>query len=438
MKTIGIVSFVIFSALSDSVLSVSYADPTTRLVSVTGTDYGGCSTDPCKTIQYAIDQAIDGDTIKISGGIYSEKLRVLSRNDILIDGADPVSTIIQGDNSATQVGISSSTNITISNLTVRNGGDSRFSQGGGIQVFGGQSPTSANLINLILLSNEAVNGAAIAVERDAEVNIINSLIHNNSAANAAGAVLVGIDSKVTLESTTVANNLGGYLAGGIVSESRTLLSIRNSIIWGNNLQQIATFQFDGTEVSFSDVQGGYQGSSNININPLFESVNDENYRLSVGSPAIDSGSNNTAPLTDLDGKSRPIDGDKDGTPIVDMGAYEFGSDTLAILIDIKPGSNKNPVNPGSKGRLPVAILTTEDFDASTVDASTVQFGPSGATPVRYRLDDVDDDGDWDVMLKFNTQETGIACGDTEATLMGQTFGGIQITSMDSVKTVGCE
>ena len=111
---------------------------------------------------------------------------------------------------------------------------------------------------------------------------------------------------------------------------------------------------------------------------------------------------------------------------------------LPVTIDIKPDSNINPINPGSKGKLTVAILTTEDFDASMVDASIVQFGPSAAAPIRYRLDDVDDDGDWDLALKFNTQETGISCGDTEATLIGETFDGQSFTGTDFIRTVGCK
>jgi len=110
----------------------------------------------------------------------------------------------------------------------------------------------------------------------------------------------------------------------------------------------------------------------------------------------------------------------------------------SVAIDIKPGSNENPINPGSQGKTPVAILTTDVFDASTVDASTVRFGTGAAVPVNYRLEDVDDDGDWDLALKFHTQETGIVCGDTEASLTGQTIDGVQIAGMDSIKTVGCK
>jgi len=109
-----------------------------------------------------------------------------------------------------------------------------------------------------------------------------------------------------------------------------------------------------------------------------------------------------------------------------------------ILIDIKPGNDQNPVNPRSEGRLTIAILTTADFDASTVDTSTIRFGPGGAEPVWYRIKDIDHDGDWDLVLKVMTHENGIACGDTEATLTARTFDDEQITGTDYIRTVGCK
>ena len=106
-----------------------------------------------------------------------------------------------------------------------------------------------------------------------------------------------------------------------------------------------------------------------------------------------------------------------------------------VEIDIKPGSFPNSINPGGKGVIPVAILTTDDFDASTVDGETALFGPGDAEPVHYALEDVDGDGDIDMILHFKTEDTGIAAGDTEATLTAQTFGGTSIIGTDSVRTV---
>jgi hypothetical protein len=42
-----------------------------------------------------------------------------------------------------------------------------------------------------------------------------------------------------------------------------------------------------------------------------------------------------------------------------------------------------------------------------------------------------------MVFHFNIQESAIVCGDTEATLTGETFDGTLITGTDAVKTVGC-
>jgi len=104
-----------------------------------------------------------------------------------------------------------------------------------------------------------------------------------------------------------------------------------------------------------------------------------------------------------------------------------------IKIDIKPGSDPNSINPKSKGVIPVAILTTDDFDATTVDPATVTFGQ--AAPVRYAIEDVDGDGNDDMILHFRTQEVGLSAQDTEVALTGQTFDGASIEGTDSVRIV---
>ena len=89
-----------------------------------------------------------------------------------------------------------------------------------------------------------------------------------------------------------------------------------------------------------------------------------------------------------------------------------------VTIDIKPGTETNSINPNSNGLVAVAILTAGEFDALQVDPDTAKFGPSGATAERYTVVDVDRDGDEDLLLHFRTQQTGIACTDTQATLVG--------------------
>jgi hypothetical protein len=117
-----------------------------------------------------------------------------------------------------------------------------------------------------------------------------------------------------------------------------------------------------------------------------------------------------------------------------------GIPTEPIAIDIKPGSFPNSINPKSKGVIPAAILTTDTFDATTVDSLSVEFGPNGAIEAHGKghIEDVNGDGKNDLMLHFRTQATGIQCGDTSASLTGQTFNGEEIEGTDAIVTVGCK
>ena len=120
------------------------------------------------------------------------------------------------------------------------------------------------------------------------------------------------------------------------------------------------------------------------------------------------------------------------------GAFEVEVSAFS-LIDIKPEGVPNSINPRSNGVIPVAILTHAEFAASSVDPSTVRFGATGteAPAVHSALEDVDGDGDVDMILHFRTQDTNIQCGATMATLTGRTFGGQMIQGSDSVVTRGC-
>jgi hypothetical protein len=87
----------------------------------------------------------------------------------------------------------------------------------------------------------------------------------------------------------------------------------------------------------------------------------------------------------------------------------------------------------------VAVLGSVKFDATQADYSTAKFGLGKASPIHDgHVEDVNHDDILDMLFHFNTQETGIACEDTKATLSGETFGGEAYTGTDSVKTAGCK
>ena len=101
---------------------------------------------------------------------------------------------------------------------------------------------------------------------------------------------------------------------------------------------------------------------------------------------------------------------------------------VSVYLDIKPGGCPTPINVGSKGVLPVAVLGTNDFDVTTIDPQSISL--AGVSPLRWSIEDVatpytinvdecniDDcheltsDGYDDLTLKFDSQEIYAAIGE---------------------------
>jgi hypothetical protein len=118
----------------------------------------------------------------------------------------------------------------------------------------------------------------------------------------------------------------------------------------------------------------------------------------------------------------------------------FGGGQLPIdIMPSDPGNNLN-LRAGSGASISVAVLSASQICAAPnlIDPLTLEFGPGQAgISGNPRARDVDGDGDQDLLVKFLTNETGIACGDTHASLSGHTFDSLSISGSDATNTFNC-
>jgi uncharacterized delta-60 repeat protein len=133
-----------------------------------------------------------------------------------------------------------------------------------------------------------------------------------------------------------------------------------------------------------------------------------------------------------------------------LARYESTGSAIEVTLDVRPGKFPNRIELEKNvckddDNLPVAILTTPEFDAlRLVDATSLQMGDPAqggtAAPVHSQGRDIDRDGDRDVWLLFSlcdlVTNEAIDQGSTELVLSGMTLDGIPFTARDTVQIIG--
>jgi len=261
-------------------------------------------------------------------------------------------------------------------------------RGGGIDDENTSSPT---LVDCIFSEDSATNnsGGGMDNENTCSPTLTGCVFSANTANAGGGGMENDYSSSPTLTNCTFSGNSAIVSGGGLENLNGSSPTLANCILWGDSIRTGNNEVQDGIPgnsglayVTFSDVQDGFNGTGNINADPLFVNAGSGNLELQAGSPCVAAGNVAAVPMgvtTDPAGNPRIFNGK------VDMGAYEFVVGTAPTFTNANSttftvgaaGSfsftaNGYPTKPalGETGSLPMGVTFHDNGDGTATLSGT--------------------------------------------------------------------
>jgi hypothetical protein len=272
------------------------------------------------TIQAAIDAALGRDVVVADAGTYTgpgnrdldfggKAITVSSENPD--DPAVVAATVIncQGSGRAFYFHNGETSAAVVTGLTITNG----YANYGGAIYCDGGSPT----ISKCTFSGNSASLDAGAIQNDYCAPVLTGCTFTGNNASWAGGAMCNFFSAPTVKSCIFFGNSGdeggaimnhesdagianctfsgnsAFQGGAVYNSLSSGSQVSHCILWGDSASHEGPEMYGDCVVSYSDVQGGWAGTGNIDADPMFVDAFGGDYHLLAGSPAIDAGDPNS-------------------------------------------------------------------------------------------------------------------------------------------------
>ena len=212
--------------------------------------------------------------------------------------------------------------------------------GGGVYA----NNSTVDLRNTFIEDNVANLGGGVYAQGSTVYAYNNLFAANNSTGGTGDGVRLYTGSNMSGNGNTLAHNdAGGAGTGQAIGIYNANLTLGCSIIWGH----AGSIDLAGQNVTYSDIEGGYAGTGNLDVDPLFVNPAADDYHLQNTSPVIDRCVSGISP--DFDNERRPIVRTTAASPY-DMGADEAsGVDRVGVNGACAYGTIQQAVNAAGDG-----------------------------------------------------------------------------------------